>query len=102
VTVIGESAGGGSIEHQITAFGSSRKVPFQQAILQSPGFIPSPDKTQQLSLPQQTLSTTSLVSGTNIISASQLRNLSFEQLYITNAALLASADYGKFSVWSCG
>jgi cholinesterase len=96
VTVIGESAGGGSIEHQITAFGSSRKVPFQQAILQSPGFIPSPDKTQQLSLFQQTLSTASLVSGTNITSASQLRNLSFEQLYITNAALLASSDYGKF------
>ncbi|RAH68789.1 alpha/beta-hydrolase [Aspergillus aculeatinus CBS 121060] len=43
VTVIGESAGGGSILHQITAYGGSNgPVPFQQAILQSPAFIPEP------------------------------------------------------------
>ena len=39
VTVIGESAGGGSILHQITAFGGFQgPVPFQQGVLQSPGF----------------------------------------------------------------
>ena len=39
VTVIGESAGGGSIMHQITAFGGlNGRAPFQQAVLQSPGF----------------------------------------------------------------
>ena len=38
VTVAGESAGGGSIMHQITAFGGLKgAAPFQQAILQSPG-----------------------------------------------------------------
>ena len=38
VTVMGESAGGGSIMHQITAFGGlNGPAPFQQAILQSPG-----------------------------------------------------------------
>lgn len=38
VTVMGESAGGGSIMHQITAFGGLQgPAPFQQAILQSPG-----------------------------------------------------------------
>ena len=38
VTVMGESAGGGSIMHQITAFGGLEgRVPFQQAIMQSPG-----------------------------------------------------------------
>jgi carboxylesterase type B len=41
VTVFGESAGGGSIAHQITAFGGRNgKVPFQRAILQSPGYTP--------------------------------------------------------------
>ncbi|PYH82078.1 alpha/beta-hydrolase [Aspergillus uvarum CBS 121591] len=41
VTVMGESAGGGSILHQITAYGGSNgPVPFQQAILQSPAFTP--------------------------------------------------------------
>jgi cholinesterase len=41
VTVFGESAGGGSIVHQITAFGGERGgAPFQRAILESPGFVP--------------------------------------------------------------
>jgi cholinesterase len=40
VTVFGESAGGGSIVHQITAFGGERGgAPFQRAILESPGYI---------------------------------------------------------------
>lgn len=38
VSVMGESAGGGSIMHQITAFGNQQgPAPFQQAIMQSPG-----------------------------------------------------------------
>ena len=38
VTVLGESAGGGSIMHQITAHGGLKgPAPFQQAIMQSPG-----------------------------------------------------------------
>lgn len=44
ITVFGESAGGGSIEHQITAYGGERPAPFQQAIVQSPGFIPKPSR----------------------------------------------------------
>jgi carboxylesterase type B len=41
VTVIGESAGAGSIMHQTTAFGGSRgPAPFQQAVIQSPAFRP--------------------------------------------------------------
>lgn len=38
VTVFGESAGGGSVMHQITAYGGEKgPVPFQAAIPQSPG-----------------------------------------------------------------
>jgi len=37
---MGESAGGASIIHQITAFGGSQgPVPFQQAIVQSPAYV---------------------------------------------------------------
>jgi len=42
VTVFGESAGGGSIMHQITAYGGANgSAPFQQAIPQSPGWVRS-------------------------------------------------------------
>lgn len=48
VTVFGESAGGGSIVFQITAFGGEKdKAPFQRAILQSPGFIPTSGNHEQ-------------------------------------------------------
>lgn len=40
ITLLGESAGGGSIVHQITAFGGQKPVSFQRAIPQSPGFDP--------------------------------------------------------------
>jgi carboxylesterase type B len=40
VTVLGVSAGVGSILHQITAYGGQEPVPFAQAIPQSPGFQP--------------------------------------------------------------
>jgi carboxylesterase type B len=43
ITVIGESAGGSSIEHQITAYGGKGDLPFQQAIPQSRAFLPSTD-----------------------------------------------------------
>ena len=45
VTLMGESAGGSSILHQITAFGRSggKKSPFQQGIVQSAGLFPVPD-----------------------------------------------------------
>ena len=47
VTIFGESAGGGSIIHQITAYGGLKgKAPFQQAISQSPGWLPMASNTQ--------------------------------------------------------
>lgn len=47
VTVMGESAGGGSILHHITAYGGEKDSPqFQQAILQSPAYVPRPYTSQ--------------------------------------------------------
>ncbi|KAH7398624.1 Alpha/Beta hydrolase protein [Phaeosphaeria sp. MPI-PUGE-AT-0046c] len=48
VTVFGESAGGGSIILQTTAFGGIKgKAPFQRAILQSPGWTPMAGNLEQ-------------------------------------------------------
>lgn len=43
---MGQSAGASSILHHITAYGGDRPPAFQQAILQSPGFFPQPNRTQ--------------------------------------------------------
>src|ERR1700727_1717976 len=67
VTVIGESAGAGSIMHQITAFGGLQgPAPFQQAILQSPGFLPVVGNLVQESIFLQVLQFASVVAGQNI------------------------------------
>jgi cholinesterase len=76
VTVIGESAGGGSIEHQITAYAGQGEAPFQQAILQSPGFKPKPDFTEQEAIFQKTLSYASLIAGKKIATVQDLAALS--------------------------
>lgn len=55
VTVMGESAGGGSIMHQITAYGGTVTTPFQQAIPQSPGFLPVPSNYDQEEIFQEFL-----------------------------------------------
>ncbi|CAI6338944.1 unnamed protein product [Periconia digitata] len=48
VTVFGESAGGGSIMHQITAYGGEKgAVPFQKAVPQSPGWSPISSQSVQ-------------------------------------------------------
>jgi cholinesterase len=96
VTVIGESAGGGSIEHQITAYGGRGKVPFQQAILQSPGFKPKPDFAEQEAIFQKTLSYASLIAGKKIATVRDLAALSFTELFLTNYILVGTAAYGDF------
>jgi cholinesterase len=48
VTIFGQSAGGGSVALQITAFGGDvDSSPFQQAIVQSPGYIPPTGNFEQ-------------------------------------------------------
>jgi carboxylesterase type B len=86
VTAMGQGAGGGSIEHQITAYGGSGqlgKAPFIQAILQSPGLMP---KYAQNANFGRTLHFASLFTGKNGTSAGELREFSFLELYYTNYA----------------
>ncbi|OBT43811.1 hypothetical protein VE00_06304 [Pseudogymnoascus sp. WSF 3629] len=98
VTVIGESAGGGSIMHQITAYGGLKgKVPFQQAIAQSPGWVPSPSNYQNEAVFERTLSFASLIAQKQIATVDDLRNLTTEQLYYTNYAVTGLSNYGTFT-----
>lgn len=57
VTVMGESAGAGSIAHHITAYGGDKgPAPFQQAIVQSTGWVPHITEEQQKATREQFLS----------------------------------------------
>ncbi|KAK4935534.1 hypothetical protein LTR10_023445 [Elasticomyces elasticus] len=93
VTVIGESAGGGSVLHQITAFGGLKgPVPFQQAIVQSPGFQITPSATLQESIYNSFLA----IAG--IDSLDEARNLSTQDLQLANYKLVGSSyPYGTFT-----
>ena len=95
---MGESAGGGSIMHQITAFGGTQgKVPFRRAIVQSPGFLPLNSNAQIESIFQETLKFASLLSGKTIATTQDLRSLSFMELYHTNYAVVGTSTYGSFT-----
>ncbi|TID13906.1 carboxylesterase family protein-like protein [Venturia nashicola] len=91
VTVMGESAGGGSIMHQITAYGGKiLDRPFGQAILQSPGFLPIVSESQQDSTFADFLK---LAGVSNLTEA---RNLPSSRLMVANANQVITADYGTF------
>ena len=92
VTVMGESAGGGSTTHQITAYGGKRPVPFQQAIVQSPGYQPEPSLKIQENVFQRFLS------AAKVSNLDQARSLSTEQLQFVNYKLVwESPIYGSFT-----
>ena len=91
VTVFGESAGGGSVMHQITAYGGKKgPVPFAQALPQSPGFIPI------VSNQQQEQSFRGFLEYANVTSLAEARALSSEQVILANAQQVGAAVYGQF------
>ena len=91
VTVFGESAGGGSILHQITAYGGSQgPVPFQQAILQSPAFFPVVSNQQQEDILSDYLSLL------NVQTIDQARQLPFSKLLEANTRQVTNAVWGQF------
>jgi cholinesterase len=90
---MGESAGGGSTMHQITAYGGLRgKVPFQQAIVQSPGFQIMPSAIGQETIFQSFLS----IAGVDTLQ--EARNLSTEELQFVNYKIVGeSYPFGTFT-----
>ncbi|KAJ5220529.1 hypothetical protein N7468_009733 [Penicillium chermesinum] len=92
VTVMGESAGGGSIMHQVTAYGGNKgPSPFQQAIIQSPGWVPVVSEAQQEKTLQQFLGIL------NVSTIEEARQLSSAKLIAANAYQVATkAQFGDF------
>lgn len=91
VTVLGESAGGGSIMHQITAFGGlAGPAPFQQAVPQSPGFSLIPGDFQQ----EQTFQT--FLGLLNVSNIQEARQLPSQALITANLIQVGEATYGTF------
>ncbi|KAI9780748.1 MAG: hypothetical protein M1839_006535 [Geoglossum umbratile] len=94
VTVIGESAGGGSIMHQITAYGGipgDGKVPFQQAIMQSPGFLPIPSEFQQEE------SFTQFLDLLGVKTIDEARKLPSNDLALANSLMVINSSYGSYT-----
>ncbi|PBP16536.1 alpha/beta-hydrolase [Diplocarpon rosae] len=91
VTVMGESAGGGSIMHQITAYGGTKgKAPFQQAIVQSGAFLPVPHSEREEDIYAKFLR----LAG--VQSLDEARGLSTEKLRSVNEIMVGEAAYGDF------
>ncbi|MCJ1421245.1 hypothetical protein MMC32_007607 [Xylographa parallela] len=92
VTVFGESAGGGSIMHQITAFGGlNAPAPFAQAIPQSPAWQPMVSSYQQ----EQTLD--AFLSLLNVSTIEEARQLPSKALIVANTVQILSSAYGDFT-----
>ncbi|KAJ8066712.1 hypothetical protein OCU04_004105 [Sclerotinia nivalis] len=92
---MGESAGGGSILHYITAYGGMRgPPPFQQAILQSPGFQPNPGSIQQERISYYVLNDASIFSKRTITTIDDLRTVDARTLAKVNDFIVANSSYG--------
>ena len=92
MTVIGESAGGASIIHQLTAFGGlNGPVPFQQAIIQSPGIIDFPGSFAQ----QETFA--NFLSLLKVNTVAEARQLPSSSLINANSLQVRQSPYGSFT-----
>ncbi|KAL7954029.1 alpha/beta-hydrolase [Trichoderma compactum] len=88
VTVMGVSAGGGSIMHQITAYGGQKPAPFRRAIPQSAGLVPVPGNKKA----EEAFDGLLELLGT----LAEARALSSEKLIVANAKQVNAAPYGGF------
>ncbi len=92
VTVFGESAGGGSIFHQITAFGGlAGPAPFQQAVLQSAAWQNNPSNFQQ------ELTAQSYLKLLNVSTIEEVRLLPSSALITANIIQVGGSAYGQFT-----
>ncbi|OAP64298.1 hypothetical protein AYL99_00270 [Fonsecaea erecta] len=91
VTIMGESAGGGSVIHQMTAYGGLKPVPFQQAIPQSGAWLPVSSNFQKENVTQAFLALC------NVTSIEAARNLSSAAVMAANALQIGMSNYGGFT-----
>lgn len=97
MTIIGESAGAGSILHHITAPSNyNTSSLFTQTIAQSPAFQPIVN-SQETETFKTTLEYASLLANTTITTLAQLKALPFDVLYKINVLQVATSPYGTFT-----
>lgn len=91
ITIMGESAGGGSVLHQLTAFGGRRgPAPFQQIVTQSAGFNPTGSKQAREDVLKAVFATA------NVSSLAELRNLPSHRLIAANNVITRQLYQGAF------
>ncbi|KAI0131822.1 Alpha/Beta hydrolase protein [Xylariales sp. AK1849] len=93
VTVMGESAGGGSILSHITAYGAlkpNEKTPFSQAIIQSPGLLPVIGNYEPEVFYREFLD------ALNVSTLADARKVSSQALIRANDKVVATSTFGKF------
>ncbi len=96
VTVLGQSAGAGSIMHQITALGGQEgRDLFQRAILQSPFFFPETATAQIENVFNRFLQ------AAGVSSLAEARAASSETLRVASSKLVLGSEYGKFTFGMC-
>ncbi|OAL38917.1 hypothetical protein AYO20_01668 [Fonsecaea nubica] len=91
VTIMGESAGGGSVIHQMTAYGGLKSVPFQQAIPQSGAWLPVSSNFKKENTTQAFLALL------NVTSIEDARNLPSSVVMAANAQQVGMSPYGGFT-----
>ncbi|KAE8313512.1 Alpha/Beta hydrolase protein [Aspergillus transmontanensis] len=90
ITVMGESAGGGSIMYHLTSGNASYAPLFQRAIVQSPFTINIPARMQKSTLQE-------VYQRANVTSFEELKGLSTQALQTANALVVGNAKpYGTF------
>jgi carboxylesterase type B len=98
----GESAGGGSIIHHLTAYRGKRgRAAFKQAIVQSPGWDPDIDRQTTTA---SVMSAASNLTGETITTVEGLRSLNSTTLQSINRMIHWSAFFGTvpFGPWADG
>lgn len=90
VTIIGESAGGSSVEAHITAYGGTKgPSPFKGAIAQSPYFRPTTPPNSRVD---------GVLRFGNVSSVDKLRHMSSTDLQTLNALLVGNSQpFGTFT-----
>ncbi|KAK6580334.1 hypothetical protein PZA11_007356 [Diplocarpon coronariae] len=99
ITVMGESAGGSSIMHHITAYGGNKgPVPFSQAIMQSPGFNPIAGDAQQVAIFDSVVAQARALISPELSDLRSFGMISSPVLAALNQIVVArSAPYGTFT-----
>jgi carboxylesterase type B len=90
VTLMGQSAGGASVMHQMTAYGGHEAFPFSRAVAHSPAWPPVARPYAQDNITHWYLEELS------VSSIEEARNVSSEVAMRANKAYVGSAEYANF------